>query len=107
MSKGPEEALQSKVLALAKLYGWQRHHQRAGYQPGTQRWISAISGEPGYPDLVLVRGNRLIFAELKSDKGRLSPGQKEWIALLQGIPSIEVYVWRPKDWDEIEATLKR
>ena len=106
MSKGPEAALQSKVMDLARLYGWHRAHFRTAYQPGAQRWLTPMSGEKGFPDLVLVRPPRLIFAELKSDTGRLSPHQKEWLSLLDQT-SIEVYLWRPADLDEIHEILKK
>jgi len=107
VSRGPEAILQEKVLEVARIYGWHRHHQRAGYQPGAGKWITAISGETGFPDLVLVRGERLIFAELKSKRGRVSATQEIWLSLLMTVPGVEVYVWRPDDLDEIIATLKR
>jgi len=109
MSKGPEADLQEKVLALARIYGWHRHHQRAGYQPGTGRWVTGISGEAGFPDLVLVRGDRLIFAELKSQRGRVSATQEIWLGLLRTVPGVEVYVWKPEDMraGTIQSILER
>ena len=53
------------------------------------------------PDLCLVRGRRLIFAELKTEKGRLTPAQEAWLEAFKALRStapIEVYVWRPADW---------
>lgn len=58
----------------------------------------------GFPDLVLCRGERLVFAELKSAKGRLTRAQIEWrVALLNA--KAEYYLWRPSDWPQIETTL--
>jgi len=46
----------------------------------------------------------VIFAELKTDKGKLSEAQAAWIAEL-GAAGAEVYVWRPQDWVTIESIL--
>jgi hypothetical protein len=60
--------------------------------------------EAGFPDLVLVRDGRLLFRELKTATGTLSEAQRRWIAALE-LAGADVRVWRPGDWDEIEATL--
>ena len=60
---------------------------------------------PGFPDLVLV-GNAVIYAELKSAKGRLSPAQTHWIDRLVAAGQ-EVHVWRPADMDTIVARLNQ
>ena len=70
------------------------------------RWITAVQGDgAGFPDLVLVRAPRVIFAELKSAKGKLSGDQEAWLLALAGTP-IESYVWRPAQIDEVERILK-
>lgn len=99
--------LQAKVMDMARLFGWRRAHFRTAYQPGAGKWVTPMSGETGFPDLVLLRPPRLIFAELKSDVGRLTSQQKEWITDLSQIEGIEVYVWKPKDLDEIQRILAR
>lgn len=105
MTKGPEAALQAKVLDLAKMFGWHRMHTRAAYQPGAGKWMTPLSGEKGYPDLTLVRPPRLVFAELKSDRGYATPEQKEWLALLDSVPGVEVYLWKPRDLEDIAKIL--
>jgi hypothetical protein len=91
-----EKAFSEQVLTLAKLLGWT--HYRV--------WVS-IRSPRGFPDLVLVRPPRLIFAELKSEKGRLTEAQRAWIELLAQVPAVETYVWRPSDWPTILAVLSR
>jgi hypothetical protein len=54
----------------------------------------------------MVRGDRLIFAELKRENGKPSIEQTHWLQILATIPSIEVYLWKPQDWDEIVKVLK-
>ena len=61
-------------------------------------WNSRRS-EPGFPDevIVLPRTGRLIVAELKSEKGRVSKNQQRWLDAFATIPGAEVFVWRPRD----------
>ncbi|MBT9133086.1 MAG: hypothetical protein DDT33_01617 [Firmicutes bacterium] len=59
----------------------------------------------GFPDLVLARPPHVIFAEVKSDEGRLSPEQMIWLQLLDKCDGIKVHIWRPSGWDEIVKLL--
>jgi hypothetical protein len=50
----------------------------------TQSWnqrnrIKAMGSPSGLPDYIIIIRNILVFIEMKSAKGRLSPKQKEWI----------------------------
>ena len=56
---------------------------------------------PGFPDLVMAREGRTIFAELKSQRGRVRPEQQRWLDELAKTPGTEVYLWRPSDLDSI------
>lgn len=58
----------------------------------------------GFPDLVIV-GNRVIYAELKAEKGTVSPQQEAWLKALREAGT-EAYLWRPSNWDRIELVLK-
>jgi len=86
-----EDELLEAVLTLAKLLRWRRYHVRNSR-------AGIIQGDIGFPDLVLVRAPRVIFAELKDGKGRLGPTQAAWLADLLECPAVGVYLWRPKDW---------
>lgn len=50
--------------------------------------------EPGFPDLILVREGRMIAAELKGDKGRVSEEQTAWIAALDRVPGVDARIVR-------------
>jgi hypothetical protein len=96
-----EAQLMSAVIETAQRFNWKVHHTRpAQYQSG--RWATPIQGDPGFPDLVLVRDGVVLFVELKSSKGRVRPEQMRWIVELGGI------VWRPEHWTsgEIVDTLR-
>lgn len=98
-----EAAFQAQVIELAHLFGWRVAH----FRPALTKhgWRTPVSADgKGFPDLVLVRRKRLIFAELKSQRGRLSPEQRDWWEALTHVA--EAYVWRPSDWPAIEAELR-
>lgn len=61
----------------------------------------------GYPDLTIVGYGRVIFVELKSEKGHTTHMQDIWAEELRQCPGVEYYLWRPSDWDEIERELTR
>lgn len=62
----------------------------------------------GFPDYCCIRANppRFLFAELKTEKGKLSDDQAKWIALLE-VVGVEVHIWRPGDLPEINEILSR
>ena len=59
----------------------------------------------------MVRSDRLIFAELKRGDGKTTDAQDEWIDALAnveiGSPRVEMWLWRPSDWPQIEEVLRR
>lgn len=92
----PEAVLQEQVRQVAQLHGWRYYHtHRSDRSPA------------GFPDTVLLRRDRLIFAELKRQAKRYkpSPAQQAWLDDLQqladfslsAVGAVEVYVWRPLD----------
>jgi len=66
-----ESDFQKIVINLAKMHGWLVHHPL----PSMNRrgvWATHELGDHGFPDLVLAHpAGRVIFAELKSDKGAI------------------------------------
>lgn len=80
-------------------------HQRAATLPRLRIGPLGPRNESGFPDLVLVRRPRVIFAELKAERGRLLDAQRDWLAALRDC-SVESYLWRPSDWPEIERVLR-
>ena len=97
-----ESDLLSAVRQLARLTGWRCYHTRY-----------SLGSDPGFPDLVMVRLGRLVIAELKSDRGKLTPAQQEWLDDLAEVEGrtggvVEVHLWTPEDWlgGAIEETLR-
>ena len=100
-----ESELLDVVLETAALFGWRSAH----FRPAMTKhgWRTAVSGDgKGFPDLTMVRGDRIIFAELKSRRGQMSDDQWDWLDVLADVG--EVYVLRPEQWLDgtIEAVLR-
>jgi hypothetical protein len=110
-----ESELQGAVIELAHTSGWLVHHTRAARS--RKGWRTPIQGDAGFCDLVLAKNGCVLFAELKSERGRVSPEQQAWIRALDGerqgalLPGqrrvlrpvcdggwISIVVWRPSDW---------
>lgn len=97
-----EREFQNQVIALANLHGWKVHHH-----------FNSRKSEPGWPDLVCVHQydttRPVIFAELKTEKGKPTPAQLFWLERLDCGEAMEDYIvvrlWRPSDFDEIAALL--
>jgi hypothetical protein len=56
--------------------------------------------QKGFPDLVMYKDRVLIFAELKSEDGRVKPEQKAWAEDLRSVEKIEVHLIRPRHYDD-------
>lgn len=90
-----EEAFLQGVKTAAKERGWTKfYHTRK-----SQR------SDPGWPDVVLARPGRVIFAELKMPKNYPTVEQKEWLEALSA--GKEVYLWYPRQWQEIMEVLEK
>ena len=90
-----EADLTSAFLQLADLYQWHlRYHT-----------LDSRRNAAGFPDWVIIRPPRVLFVELKSSTGRVSPEQKFFHDQLAQCPGVETYIWRPQDRDEMERVL--
>lgn len=91
-----EAQWQRTVMELALWQGWRVYHV-----PDSRRVT-----DRGYPDLTLVHPDRgqVVWLELKTNRGRLKPDQREWIAALRRAGQ-RAYVARPRDVERVEALL--
>lgn len=149
-----EAQWQARVISLAKFYGWRLFHPpdnvptlrlsgaerllRDNPQMSGRKLVEQLKRqerrqhvEPGFPDLVLTRvenAAELLFAELKTETGRLGPGQAEWgedltrlgddvavcldaardPSLMYEPPSVAVehHLWRPSMEDAVHERLR-
>ena len=101
----PEKILQDKVIHLAKMNGFMVQHSRPVKQ-ADGRWLTAIQGDAGFPDLVLADAQRgVLFIELKSDTGRLTAGQVAWQRNIK--PHCEYWLVRDADLPMLARRLGR
>jgi hypothetical protein len=94
-----EDDLLIDVAERLTLGRWKWHHIRRADLAGQQ-------GDPGWPDVVAVRGDLLLAVELKASSGRYETGQREWLEAFGAVRRTYVGTWRPGDMDEIERRLR-
>ena len=92
-----ERDLREQVRDLCKLFGWHFYFT----------WTS-IHSPKGFPDLVLVsrERQRVIYVELKTEKGKVTDSQQGWLDDLTHAGQ-EVYLWRPGDIEEAAWVLSQ
>jgi hypothetical protein len=98
------------IVDLAHTFGWKVASFR---QAGTGKgWRTPVKYDgKGYVDLTMVHSSgKIIFAEIKAAKGKLSPEQVAWqeTLLLASTPwgdNVRYFVWKPKDSNQIAKVL--
>lgn len=89
-----EQRYQNQIIELARKLGWgliyhTYNSRRSAY---------------GFPDLILLKafdnGKAICLAlEVKSQKGRVRPGQREWIETFSLVDGVISAITRPLEWD--------
>jgi hypothetical protein len=124
-----ERSFERAVVEYAEYHGWRTAH----FNDSRREVVDRRTGErkligdkdaKGFPDRIFARKGRIVIAELKAEKGRLSGEQKEWLEALgspggdpdpvgvlalelRGLfPRVWVACWRPSQWSEIEQVLR-
>lgn len=90
-----EKEFMAQVVELAGGLGWMVYHT-----------YDSRRSSKGFPDLVLAKPERfrLIFMEVKSEKGRVKPEQLAWLNVLNKCGALAMIV-RPSAWDKIVEVL--
>lgn len=94
LPKLTEKQFQAKIIRLAQIQGWTVYHT-----------YDSRRSEPGFPDLVLAR-EKILYRELKTDTGTLTPPQKKWGEILTNAGG-DYAVWRPSMSKIIISELER
>ncbi len=101
-----EAEFQQQVIDYAHSHGWLVAHFRSvkvQTRSGIRYQTPVQADGAGFPDLVMVR-ERIVYAELKSAKGKHTPAQERWLQVLTDADG-EAYLWFPSDWSNIERLL--
>lgn len=93
VARESEKGFLAAVVRLARLCGWLVYHTH-----------DSRRSQAGFPDLVLCKPPRVIYAELKSERGRVRPEQQQWLERLRACGA-DARLWRPSDWKEIQEVL--
>lgn len=88
-----ELTLQKRVRDLAIVHGWKFYHTR-----------DSRRSDRGWPDCCIGKDGRFLVRELKVQKGRATPDQGEWLAILESC-GIDAGIWRPVDL--LDGTIDR
>jgi Holliday junction resolvase len=88
-----ESDLQRAIVQVLASAGWLVMHIPNQSTRGRQRWAGLL---PGAPDLVVVKRGRVVFLEVKTEKGKVSEKQSEVHDLLRS-HGMEVRVVRGVD----------
>jgi hypothetical protein len=71
-----EAHIQKGLTDLLHTLGFETFHNRY-----------AIGSDPGFPDIVAVRDDgAMVVVECKGPKGRIRPGQHEWLRRFRAVP---------------------
>ena len=94
-----EREFQEQIAQLARQFGWMIVHH------GGNQHRRAYYDTTGFPDLLMVSPTgRVLFRELKTDIGSLTPDQERWRRELLNRHA-DYAVWRPTDWVDVVATI--
>lgn len=90
-----EAELQQSIIDAAGKLGYRHYHTR-----------DSRRSDYGWPDLVLVHEvfRRVLFIEVKSAGGKVTPSQESWLDALARCGQ-EVYIVRPEQYEEIIEVL--
>ena len=89
-----EKELLRSIVAAAKECGWRVWHP----------WLSIHSAR-GFPDLFMAKGGRALAWELKTNKGKVTEAQQEWLEALVQVPGVDARVVRPADLEQAYRAL--
>ncbi len=85
-----EKQYMQQIADAAQKLGWRVYHT-----------FLAVYSAQGFPDLVCVRGGRMLCLEVKRQKGKLTERQVDWLRELAKVPGVEALVVRPSDFDDL------
>lgn len=100
MSAAPamkERELHDAILEMAKRFGWRA--ASFGALAGKHgRFLTPVKGDAkGFPDILAVRGKRMVAAELKAGRNKPTAEQEAWLQAFADAGALAC-VWTEKDW---------
>ncbi len=101
-----EAAWQQRITDLASVRRWAWLHLRPART--AKGWRTPVSGPlgAGWPDLILIRRDRLVAIECKATTGKPTDEQAAVLSLLAQVRHVETHLARPTDWEKIMKVLQ-
>mgnify|MGYP001607744474 FL=1 len=99
--KYTETMMVNDIVRAAHDFGWRVHHDRPAFTG--RGWRTALQGDAGFPDLLLLRNGRIAAWECKSATGKVTPLQQACLDDWAKVPGANVRVVRP---DDLESAYK-
>ena len=100
-----EQQLQHFIRETALTGGWKYNHfSDSRKDVGGGKMVGDPDAE-GFPDLILIKDEQLLAWELKSEKGKLTDAQNDWLFAFENVQKVRSDVVRPRDQDYVLKTL--
>lgn len=94
-----ERDLAATIIEAAEALGWKVYAVLDTRTPAKRT-------SKGWPDLAMIKGPKMIMAELKSQEGVVSADQQGWLDALKRVRRLRVALWRPSDMASIMELLR-
>jgi hypothetical protein len=91
-----EKEFMAQIAQLARIRGWRVFHD-----------YDSRRSVPGFPDMLLIRGEQILVFELKVGRRKTTPEQEDWLAAFLNTGKVGAYTLRPTDWPLIETLLEK
>lgn len=98
----PEAQVQRNVQEILTMFGWWWYHA-PNNRPNKDGKVQRIRA--GFPDIIAVRGTRIVVAELKKETGHTTDEQDEVLAMFQLTGKVEIWIVRPSNIDEFRKAM--
>lgn len=104
--RATEAEWQQTVTAALSAFGWHWMHVRRTRGKGG-KWTTSTS-QPGWPDLVALRGAHVLGIELKSETGKPTEQQLEWLGRFSRLVGGRGWLVTPADpsWETFVGWLR-
>jgi hypothetical protein len=90
-----EADYQGRIVEYASLCRW-RLYSAVPCLRRDGRWRTSVTSS-GWPDIIAVRGPVLAAFEVKTDSGRPSADQLDWLRALADVEHVTAQLVRPQD----------
>jgi hypothetical protein len=101
-----ERELQKAGIELLHRFGYLVAHFRPA-QVRQGRWVTPVDADgAGFPDVVAIKGERLLAIELKVGRNKPTDAQHLWLERFRAVPGCRSLIITEKNMDFLERVAK-